>query len=317
MINPANCFAIFGVLSLILPGCTTTSRHSSGSTTSSPGIIASGMARLDDRRFLVVNDTQADQSGPRLGLIDLDRGGSPRYSELSVNWDEFGGPAHELESVCAIPGRENEFLAAESRYVGERFGRIFHIIIVRDERGTEVARIEQVLQLPQLYDRIEGMVIGHAANGELIVLFGERGSADLPARISWGRLDFVAGTIRYQFMDELHVRTPGLSVASGPLDCTDLFIDDRNRLWVVATFETGGNGPFQSVIYRFGTFDARQRRPVISLDPIRVAWTLEGFRVKAIDGAPDDSESLCFISDDGHLGGVWRPLMRPRKPWEQ
>ena len=113
------------------------------------------------------------------------------------------------------------------------------------------------------------------------------------------------------------MQAPGLSTASGLLDCTDLYLDDGNILWVSATIETGRNGPFQSVIYRFGEFDARRQRPLISLDPLRAAWTLEGFRVLAIDAAPDDPDSLCFISDDENLGGVWRPLMRPRNPWEQ
>lgn len=156
MFNPARCVAFFVVLCLFLSGCTSASRQSTGVTSFSNGIIASGMARLDDRRFLVVNDTPADQDGPKLGLIDLNGGGSPRYLELPVNWDEFGGPANELEAICTIPGRDVEFLAAESRHVGDRFGRVFHIIIDRDERGLVVARIEHVLKLPQLYDRIEG-----------------------------------------------------------------------------------------------------------------------------------------------------------------
>ena len=51
-----------------------------------------------------------------------------------------------------------------------------HFEVAPGERGRHSARIIQVLKLPLHIGQIEGLTIGHAANGELILLYGERGS---------------------------------------------------------------------------------------------------------------------------------------------
>jgi hypothetical protein len=125
------------------------------------------------------------------------------------------------------------------------------------------------------------------------------------------------GSISFQIEGDLTAAAPWPGEAAGVRDCTDLVIDGQNRLWVVATAEAGGQGPFRSVIYRFGDFDPRRRRPMMSLDPLEPTWTLDGFRVRAAALAPADDQALCVLSDDGPLGGAWRSLARPRSVWDR
>jgi len=294
------------------------------SSTRSPGagapamfMAGSGLARLDARRYIVVNDAPADAGGPRLGLIDVGPHLQPHYTELPANWADVGGPAGGLEAVCAIPGRAGEFLAAEGAYAGDRLGRVFHFAVERDSGGAATARMIRAMRLPRLYGRIEGLAVGRAANGELVLILGEGGEAGAPAKLSWGPLELSVDALTFRIEGDLTVQAPWPGDAAGVRDCTDLLIDGRNRLWIVATAEAGQRGPFRSVIYRFGEFDARRRRPMLSLDPLEPMWVLDGFRVRAAALAPGDDESLCVLSDDGALGGAWRPLGRPRSMWEQ
>ena len=275
------------------------------------------MARLDRHQFVIVNDTKDGESGSRIGLLDVSNRSNPGYIELMANWGDVGGPSNDLEAACLIPGREGEFLIAESSYRGGRYGRVFHCRLDRDERGNQSVHIIQTLMLPKFYDQIEGMACGLAANGDQILLFGERGTDDLPARLSWGDLTISEQAISFQFQNEFTVTATGLPSSANVRDCSDLFIDTQNRLWVSATIDSPDEGPFQSVIFQLGTFDPHRRKPLMSLDLIEATWTVDGFKIEAISESRQDPASLSFVSNDGNLGGIWRTLPRPRNSWER
>lgn len=296
-------------------GCGST--PSTGSSRSLATYRASGMVRLDHMSYLLVNDTKVGEQGPRLGILKFSADMTPAYTELQANWESVGGLSNDLECLCAIPGREGEFLAAESRYRGNRFGRLIHFSLepASEAGGERIAQMLGVLQLPRLYDQIEGMDIGRAANGNLILVLGERGTDDLGGKISWGQIEFTGDSMSFLIQGDFSFKAPQLSAHEDTRDCTDLYIDGQNRLWVAAAIDRGNKGPFESVVFRLGTFDARRHRPTMSLDPLEVMWQLDGFKVEAIGAALSDPESLGFISEDEDLGGIWRPLPRPRSQW--
>lgn len=306
----ASRFIALLFLSLCLCGCTTTARSRAGLETDR--FSASGMARLDRHRFVIVNDTKDGEPGYRIGLLDFTDRSYPRYVALTANWNDVGGPSHDLEAACSIPGREGEFLIAESAYRGERYGRVFHCRLAPDERGNQSVHIIQTLMLPRFYDQIEGMACGLAANGNLILLLGERGTDEQPARLSWGDLTISERAISFQFQNEFTFTAPGLPSSANVRDCSDLFIDSQNRLWASAAIDNGDEGPFQSVIFQLGRFDPHRRRPLMSLNPIEATWRVDGFKIDAISESLHDPASLSFISDDENLGGIWRSLPRPR-----
>ena len=158
--------------------------------------------------------------------------------------------------------------------------------------------------LPKFYDQIEGMACGLAADGSLILLFCERGTDELPARLSWGDLAISEQAISFQFQNEFTFTAPGLSASTNPRDCSDLFIDKQNRLWSAATIDNGQYGPFQSVIFQVGTFDPHRRMPLLNLDPLTVTWRIDGLKVEAIGTSRLDPDSLSFFSNDENLRGI-------------
>lgn len=294
-------------LALALGGCGPSTQR--GDTSMLGPIAPSGMARVDANTYLVTSDVPASSDLPRLGLLDVTND-DPAYKELVANWIDHDGTANDLQSACTIPGRPGEFLVAESGYEGDRFGRVFHLTLEAGEKGAMQARIRQVLKLPRLYDRIHGMTCGQSANGDLILMFCEFGSPGRMARLSWGRLEFHDGVPAFQFRGDLSFAAPVLPDTSRTIDCADLFVSADNALWVVATIDDGPRGPFRSIIYRLGAFDARRHQPMVSPDPLVPTWTLDGFRVRAIAAAPDDPRGLCVLTDDGNFGSIWRELER-------
>jgi len=296
-----------GLLAIPLGACSTTSRRAAlpEPWSDSP----SGLARIDGASYVVTTGTPASAPGARLGVLDIESR-PVAYQELSADWGAFGGPAHDLQAACTIPGRPGEFLATESGYEGERFGRIFRFTIGRDEAGEPTAEILGVLKLPRLYDRIHAMACGEAANGDLILMLGEFGSPGRPAKISWGMLRVTDNSLNFQFRGDFSFAAPVLPDTRDTIDCADLLVGADNSIWVVATIDADPRGPFRSIVYRLGQFDARRHQPMMSLEPLTPRWTLDGFRVKAIAAAPDGGGGLCVLTDDGERGSVWRELGR-------
>ena len=102
----------------------------------------SGLALFSERSASCVHDAKADieAKDPRLGVIDSSVKGG-RYRSINVAWPN-GELASDLEAIGRVPGREQEFLLAESGYstnhLGEwsRAGRLFRIECVAN--GNEV-----------------------------------------------------------------------------------------------------------------------------------------------------------------------------------
>ena len=76
----------------------------------------SGMAEISDNSFLPVNDRKNSiESGYRLDVITFTAADGIVFTPVSVgDWKHEDKEPSDLEACCSIPGREGEFLVAES-----------------------------------------------------------------------------------------------------------------------------------------------------------------------------------------------------------
>lgn len=289
-----------------------------------PGIGYSGMAQIGPDDYLVVHDTKAGRNDPRLGIIRIKPDEPLQYAPLIVdNWVHPQGPANDLESTCALPGRPGELLIAESGYQKNLYGRIFHL----DIRGTTL-RILSVLPLPRLSDsdkdwerdNYEGLACAARNDGRILLILGEQGgSSRYPNGVlRWGVFDPTHGTMDWPTAG----KAGRMLIAPGPWsnpqskrDISDLYLDGQGNLWAAASEDAGDDGPFRSVIYRAATVQADAANPIQLSKTQRPSWVLDGLKVEALAGPPDSVSSafLSFGSEDERLGGVWRPLYPPLK----
>src|SRR6266446_2290575 len=131
----------------------------------------SGMAALDENEYLVVHDLKKD-AGERLGVLHVHKKKAPSYQPVAVNWPK-SGDATDLEALCAVPGRTNEYLACESGGAKSKEGRLFHLALHKDG-GEWQAKVRKTIALPEDADNIEGIACLQAKGGDLIVILGER-----------------------------------------------------------------------------------------------------------------------------------------------
>ena len=289
-----------------------------------PRVGYSGMAQIGPDDYLVVHDTKAGKSDPRLGIIRFKQDESLEYAPLIVdNWVHPQGPANDLESACALPGRPGELLIAESGYQKGLYGRIFHL----DIRGTTI-RILSVLPLPHLSDsgksrerdNYEGLACAARNDGKILLILGERGgSSRYPNGVlRWGVFDPVHGSIDWPAAG----KAGRMAIAPGPWtnrpskrDIADLYLDGQGNLWAAASEDAGDEGPFRSIIYRAATVQADTVNPIQLSKTQRPSWVMDGLKVEALAGPPDSVSSafLSFATEDEQLGGIWRPLYPPFK----
>jgi hypothetical protein len=273
----------------------------------SPPIGYSGLVQIEKSTFLVVHDTKAKIPGPRLGTILVQPGKAPVYVPINVRW--AAEPPNDVESVCSVPGRENEFLIAESGYWDGKFGRIFHIVLSKSVEQWD-ASVKGTIALPTDTENIEGIACLADKGGGLTLLLGERGGSkrNPTGKIRWGKLDLTANSL--ELLGEKNL-VPPVSIAAGHGEtraCADLYIDPSHQLWSVATEDRGDDGPFRSVIYQAGKIRSEAPDPIELLPQTNAAWTLDGVKVEGIATSPIQDSPISIATDDEDYEGIWRPL---------
>lgn len=270
----------------------------------------SGMARIDQATFVVVHDTKARYAGARLGTLTVLPKKAPAYTPVEVDWGP--DPANDLEAIYALPGRDREFLAMESGYHDGKFGRIFHLAVTGDANNGWRATVAGTIPLPADTDDLEGLACVTSNTG-LLVLLGERGGSERNprAKIRLCRLDLTAH--RLELVGEQNLAPPTSITAgqTGVRGCADLYIDERNQLWSVATQDLGDEGPFRSVVYQAGTVDPAAAEPLQILPETTAMWTLDGIKVEALSASAIENSALSIATDDESYDGIWRPLFAP------
>lgn len=275
----------------------------------------SGMAQLAEKEhFVVVHDTKSDRIFPRMGVISTGSFGLA-YQPLAVEWMPSSEPSNDLESICNLPGRANEFLAAESGSDENKPLRMFHVALSRDGvRWTSL--FKGIVEFPKSAlhtpDNIEGLVCLPADKNKVMIIFGERGgSAKNPkGKLIWGLLDVGAHVLAVSGKADFSTPASDWRDPATKRDIADMFVDETGTLWIVSTQDRGDDGPFQSIIYRAGRVTKDRNRPVDLDLPPRAIWRFDGIKVEAMAGPVIEDSVLSIGTDDENYGGIWRPLFR-------
>lgn len=307
---------------------------------------ASGMAPLNERAYLCVQDAKdkpenlgADRFGALIVFTEEERakydGKLPKLSYTPLTWYysqsiPAGTPFPSgLEAVCAIPGRELEYLACESGYWDGKYGRLFHLKVRAGQNETWSVEILRAIQLPQLSGEVEGIACAQSSTGRHLLILGEGGGAVpyWPGRLHFHWLDLPSGEMARVGSGPLQVGeysaalpsfgyarqfVPMRSMLAHPLGraISDLYLDPMGQLWAAAAADNGAAGPFTSYVYRLGLVDA-EAGSLDSLPGVDPLWTVDGLRIKALCGPPGPATPgavLSFATDDEGYGGVFRVL---------
>ncbi len=280
---------------------------------------SSGMEQVGDHTYLVVYDLKGFQKGNRVGLVNVTHK-SLQVSTIKIDkWDVLG-LSSDLESVCSIPNKPNEYLMAESgNWKGEK-GRIFHVKV--DTARLSATIIGSCL-IPQLYlndmetvgDQYEAMICLPYDDTRRIVVLGERGGSYVNRHgvIRWGLYDLENHTfvMSEEGVNGIEVDVPGNWVdANLKRDVTDFHIDKDGYIWAAASEDQGDSGPFYSVIYKLGKLNPKDKeKPFVIFNEIVVWKDVAGFKIEALSGSCSDIKSnLSFGTEDENFNGVWRPI---------
>ncbi|MBJ2176465.1 hypothetical protein JBL43_19600 [Aureibaculum sp. A20] len=330
MINKTNFIFFLGLLScllLLLSGCSTSKKTNKTSKAISVQTIAvkkssggsSGMEQLNDSTYLVVYDVKNFKKGVRLATVVLT---DKSIDVLPIKVDAWGieGISSDLESICAIPGKENEFLIAESGNWKGNLGRIFHIQV---DLSTRKAKLLGSVKFPLLYrndmdttgDQYEAIHCLAYSENERIVILGERGgSKNNPTGVlRWGLYNVQDHTLTMegQGLKGKAIDAPGNW--TNPLlkrSITDMHIDTNGIIWASASEDQGDAGPFYSVIYKLGkTNPMNLQNPLIPFDNLTIGREIYGFKIEALSGPQKEINCThTFGTEDEIYGGVMRPI---------
>ncbi len=281
----------------------------------------SGLAQVDESRYLAVHDDLIFEDGSRLTLIRMGDAGVPTLAPVAVDdWVDFEGRPSDLESVCAIPSRSKEFILVEAGYWQGQYGRLFHIEL--DARENR-AKVLGVSKLPLFVDnspdhtgdQFEGLECADGGHNAVLLILGERGGSDSyeSGRLRWGTLQLTDYSLTFTVDGKrgIEIEAPGQwTDAARNRDISALYLDDDGTLWAAATEDPGDVGPFYSVIYQVGSVDPDLDYPIQAGGTISAWKVVPGFKVEALAApvAAVAGSTLSFGTEDEVYGGVWRVL---------
>jgi len=280
---------------------------------------SSGMEQLSEDSYLVVYDLKTYSNGIRLGLIKVYEDSVSVVPIAVDNWDAEG-IASDLESICSIPGKPNEFLIAEAGNWQGKLGRIFHIKLnVEKQKAIMLGSVKY----PQLHrndfdiegDQYEGMLCLPYNESSRIVLLGERGGTQSNPNglVRWGILNLNSRTFNMsgEGLKGIPVNVPGDWIDNeSKRNITDMHIDSEGRIWATASHDQADKGPFYSVIYQLGRTNlTNKEKPFIIFENIVTTQAVGGFKIEALSGPCKGINSTHSIgTEDEMFGGVWRPV---------
>lgn len=280
---------------------------------------SSGMEQIGENTYIVVYDVKNFKDGTRVGLVKISEESLDVYPIAIDNWGEEG-QSSDLESICSVPGRENEFLMAESGNWQGKLGRIFHIKV---DTSILKAKVLGSVKLPFLHrndfglkgDQYEAMLCLLSLDNKVRVVLGERGGSKVNPKgvIRWGILDFNNYTLEMteSGLKGIEIEAPGKWENSrDKRDITDFHVDEEGAVWAVASEDQGDFGPFYSVVYKVGQlYQTEISLPIVFSEKKKPFKEVNGFKIEALSGpckGIDSSHS--FGTEDEIYGGVWRPL---------
>jgi len=278
-----------------------------------PGISAMAMVSQDS--YLLVQDKKIEQGGDRLGLLQFSPDGRLSYRSLFVTGWPNNQQSNDLESICALPGRTNEFLLAESGSWHGEFGRLFHIKLYQGYASVLASfalPIQKDNTEQQAGDNFEGLVCLNKAPNRFLLVLGERGGNGERGSLTWGDFDLAAGDIQWS-NQRIPVQPPVPNLAQ-PMqrDIADLYLES-NVLWASAVREAGNAGPFSSFIYQVALVDPLADIPLNLISGGKIFWQVDGMKVEAL-ASPSQlfpNSSMAMGTEDEWFHGQWRALFPP------
>jgi len=269
------------------------------------------MAAWGSERYLLVHDTKAGRSGPRLSRL-LTRPAF-RYDELTVDWSAVGGESSDLESIAPVQGAENQFVMAESSYYQGKYGRVFWLDATSSIQPVLLGKF----QLPKLDQEIEGLATLQLDAHRWLLFLGGRGSRDgvVPGRLYWGVMEGAGCTVTWP---EAGLKGVEISLPRplGPHARTlsDMYIDEKGTLMLASCVDPGDEGPYRSLIYIGGHLKADIHNPYRPPDRKYGTWWVDGLKIEALAPPPRPGFGPAYATDDEDLQGIWRAVPPHKDP---
>lgn len=280
---------------------------------------SSGMEQIGAQSYLVVYDFKSHNSATRIGFLKVNDASLEVLPIAVSSWGD-GGIPNDLESICAIPGKQNEFLVAEPGSWQGTPGRIFHINV---DTVNLKGKVLGTVKLPFLQDndfdlvgdQYEAMLCLPYDERKRIVVMAERGGSQLSpeAIIRWGVLDLkeYSLTMEETGLKGKTVNAPGnWTNNKTKRSITDFHLDEQGGIWASASEDQGDQGPFYSVVYQLGKTNAiNKEQPITVFEEITAFKPVYGFKIEALSGPRKGTNSThSFGTEDEIYDGVWRPI---------
>lgn len=280
---------------------------------------SSGMEKIGDQSYLVVYDVKSYKTGTRMAMLQL-TDEDIKVSPIQISgWDEEG-ISSDLESICKIPGKANDYFIAEAGNWEGGIGRIFHIQVDTTTLsgkilGTTKLPYRNINTLELVGDQYESMLCLPYSVSERILVLGERGGSNVNPRgiIRWGVYNLETHQLKFsdEGMQGIPLNAPGhWSDEKGKRDLTDLHIDTKGGIWASASEDISEVGPFYSTIYKIGDVDTTNKERPFNIYSDFPKWeAIPGFKIEALSGPSNNINCThSFGTEDEIYGGVWRTL---------
>ena len=262
----------------------------------------SGIALIEQQSdsvaFLVVHDNKGDADEGRLAMVRITNKNAPQYT--SLNWQASPDLPKDLEALTAVPGEgESTFMASTSS------GVVYHFNLGKSNNNVSILK---VFNLPNISEKnnIEGFSL-QEINGQLIAVWGHRGSGDKPGTLWWGLMDLETYNITTVGSLSVRVPTPG---GDKVRHISDLKIDPAGILYLTAAKDNGDNGPFESAVYVAGTFSFDNNQLQFSSSSgLASLYVYDGHKIEGMELVPG---GLVLGSDDENLGSSILRVERSR-----
>ena len=240
----------------------------------------------EKEKYLVVHDNKK-KGQLRIGLIDLSA--DSLYAGLS--WPTENLPI-DLETLSDIPGLDNEYIAMGS------WGFCYWIKL--DIQSNKIDLIKE-FRIPDSGPplNLESFLILRK-NKKIYASWAHRGSDSEEAILFWGSISLFDEDITISLEDSVLINVPWPLVAKRHM--SDMDIDNNNILWASATSDPGDNGPYETAIYKLGSFSFKNEN--INFNVAESFPKQFVFANNKVEALTIINNKIVFATDDENLGAA-------------
>ncbi|MEM9548270.1 MAG: hypothetical protein AAGA77_19970 [Bacteroidota bacterium] len=233
------------------------------------------------------------------------------YQSIIENWGKISKKANDIESICKIPEKTNEFLALESGW--KTFRRLFKISL-RNISGHWMADIEQIGQLPGDIKEVEAMsCIKAKGKDEYYLVVGTRIQPKVTNSIRWEKIKLTSGSFLFLTFNN-GVDYKGVDDSEFPRIISDFYVEPNGDFWISSTYDKGDaaddsdNGPFKSVVTLAGTIKKTSKFQIDLFKDPKTKYVIPTIKIEALGKAANDDAVISFGVDDEVYGGTIRQI---------